>query len=114
MDLSRFFIKPPDSVCEDLIIHLFCSVGRGVPVGSQPSCQMKGSPFGNSVQIRHAFVMPGHYIVPCRFGNGCSVTGLVKILGNGELTKSLTVKAAKFTAAAQEKIEKAGGKAEVI
>ena len=38
----------------------------------------------------------------------------IKILGNGELTKSLTVKAAKFTAGAQEKIEKAGGKAEVI
>lgn len=38
----------------------------------------------------------------------------IKILGNGELTKSLTVKAAKFTASAQEKIEKAGGKAEVI
>lgn len=38
----------------------------------------------------------------------------VKILGNGELTKSLTVKAVKFTAAAQEKIEKAGGKAEVV
>lgn len=38
----------------------------------------------------------------------------IKILGNGELTKSLTVKAAKFTAAAKEKIEKAGGKAEVI
>ena len=37
----------------------------------------------------------------------------VKILGNGELTKNLTVKAAKFTAAAKEKIEKAGGKAEV-
>ncbi|MCD7741592.1 MAG: 50S ribosomal protein L15 [Ruminococcus sp.] len=38
----------------------------------------------------------------------------VKILGNGELTKSLTVKAAKFSAAAKEKIEKAGGKAEVM
>lgn len=38
----------------------------------------------------------------------------VKILGNGELTKSLTVKAVKFTAAAKEKIEKAGGTAEVI
>ena len=38
----------------------------------------------------------------------------VKILGNGELTKNLTVKAAKFTAAAKEKIEKAGGKAEVV
>lgn len=38
----------------------------------------------------------------------------VKILGNGELTKKLTVKAAKFSASAQEKIEKAGGKAEVM
>ncbi len=38
----------------------------------------------------------------------------IKILGNGELTKSLTVKAVKFTAAAKEKIEKAGGTAEVI
>ena len=38
----------------------------------------------------------------------------VKILGHGEHTKSLTVKAAKFTAAAQEKFEKAGGKAEVM
>jgi large subunit ribosomal protein L15 len=38
----------------------------------------------------------------------------IKVLGNGELTKNLTVKAAKFSAAAKEKIEKAGGKAEVM
>ncbi len=38
----------------------------------------------------------------------------VKILGGGELTKKLTVKAAKFTASAKEKIEAVGGKAEVI
>jgi large subunit ribosomal protein L15 len=38
----------------------------------------------------------------------------VKILGNGELTKKLTVVAAKFTATAKEKIEAVGGKAEVI
>ena len=38
----------------------------------------------------------------------------VKVLGNGEITKSFTVKAAKFTATASEKIEKAGGKAEVV
>ncbi len=38
----------------------------------------------------------------------------VKILGNGELTAKLTVKAAKFSQSAIEKIEKAGGKAEVI
>ena len=38
----------------------------------------------------------------------------VKVLGNGELTKNLTVKATAFSAAAKEKIEKAGGKAEVM
>lgn len=38
----------------------------------------------------------------------------VKVLGNGELTKKLTVNAAAFSASAKEKIEKAGGKAEVI
>ena len=38
----------------------------------------------------------------------------VKILGGGELTKKLTVKAAKFSGSAKEKIEAAGGKAEVI
>lgn len=38
----------------------------------------------------------------------------VKVLGNGELTKALTVQVAAFTASAKEKIEKAGGKAEVI
>ncbi len=38
----------------------------------------------------------------------------VKILGNGELTKSLTVKVDAFSNSAKEAIEKAGGKAEVI
>ena len=38
----------------------------------------------------------------------------VKIMGNGELTKKLTVQANKFTASAKEKIEAVGGKAEVI
>ena len=63
-----------------------------------------------------------------RFDNGTEVTaellketGVVsktldgiKVLGRGELTKKLTVKVAKFSASASEKIEKAGGKAEVI
>lgn len=63
-----------------------------------------------------------------RFENGTEVTaellketGVVsktldgiKVLGRGELTKNLTVKVAKFTTSAAEKIEKAGGKAEVI
>ena len=38
----------------------------------------------------------------------------VKVLGNGELTKKLTVKAHKFSNSAIEKIEAKGGKAEVI
>ncbi|HVJ67304.1 MAG TPA: 50S ribosomal protein L15 [Caulifigura sp.] len=38
----------------------------------------------------------------------------LKILGNGELTKKLTVKAHQFSASAQEKITKAGGKVEVV
>ena len=38
----------------------------------------------------------------------------VKILGNGELTKKLTIQANAFSASAKEKIEALGGKAEVI
>ena len=38
----------------------------------------------------------------------------IKVLGNGELTKKLTVKANKFSATAVEKIEKMGGKAEEV
>ena len=38
----------------------------------------------------------------------------VKVLGDGELTKKITVKAAAYSKAAKEKIEAAGGKAEVI
>ena len=64
-----------------------------------------------------------------RFENGTEITAEVlkstgaiskiakdgiKVLGNGNLDKAVTVKAAKFTASAQEKIEKAGGKAELV
>ena len=38
----------------------------------------------------------------------------VKILGNGSLTKKLTVRASAFSASAKEKIEAVGGKAEVV
>ena len=38
----------------------------------------------------------------------------IKVLGNGELTKKLTVRAHKFSNIAKEKIEAAGGKAEVM
>ena len=39
--------------------------------------------------------------------------GAIKILGEGDLSKKLNVKAQKFSKSAQEKIEKAGGTAEV-
>ena len=42
----------------------------------------------------------------CKYG--------IKILGKGEITKKLTVKAAAFSQSAKEKIEAAGGKAQVI
>ena len=38
----------------------------------------------------------------------------VSVLGNGEITKKLTVQAARFTKSASEKIEAAGGKVEVV
>lgn len=38
----------------------------------------------------------------------------IKIMGDGELTKKLTVQAMKFTASAKAKIEAAGGKCEVL
>lgn len=38
----------------------------------------------------------------------------LKVLGNGEITKKLTVKASIFSVAAREKIEAAGGKVEVV
>jgi large subunit ribosomal protein L15 len=40
--------------------------------------------------------------------------GLVKVLGDGELTVAVTVHAHKFSKSAQEKIEKAGGKAVLV
>ena len=45
-------------------------------------------------------------ISKCKYG--------VKFLGNGEVSKKLTVKAAAFSESAKEKIEAAGGKAEVV
>ena len=80
--------------------------------------------FTNIFRTEYATVNVGQLEV---FDNGTVVTAAmlkeakiirktldgVKILGNGELTKKLTVEAAKFTASAKEKIEALGGKAEV-
>lgn len=80
--------------------------------------------FTNIFRAEYATVNVGQLEV---FDNGTVVTAAmlkeakiirktldgVKVLGNGELTKKLTVEAAKFTASAKEKIEALGGKAEV-
>ena len=80
--------------------------------------------FTNIFRTEYATVNAGQLEV---FDNGTVVTAAmlkeakiirktldgVKVLGNGELTKKLTVEAAKFTASAKEKIEALGGKAEV-
>jgi len=44
-----------------------------------------------------------------RSGLARNSSGLIKILGEGELTKAFTVRADKFSSSAREKIEKAGG-----
>ena len=81
--------------------------------------------FTNIFRTEYATVNVGQLEV---FDNGTVVTAAmlkeakiirrtldgVKVLGNGELTKALTVKAAAYSASAKEKIEKAGGKAEVM
>jgi large subunit ribosomal protein L15 len=46
-----------------------------------------------------------------KLGLASSKKALIKILGNGELTSAITISAHKFSKSAQEKIEKAGGKA---
>ena len=50
----------------------------------------------------------------CAAGLVKKVSLPLKILGEGELKKSLTVKASRFSATAQKKIAGAGGKAEVV
>ena len=78
--------------------------------------------------INHKDIVASNVSVLDRFEDGAEVTvdtlvecGIVKnprdgvkILGNGELTKKLTVKANAFSKSAVEKIEALGGKAEVI
>ena len=80
--------------------------------------------FTNIYRVEYATVNVGRLEI---FENGTVVTaetlkeagliskmmGGVKILGNGELTKKLTVEAAKFSDGAKEKNEALGGKAEV-
>jgi large subunit ribosomal protein L15 len=59
----------------------------------------------------------GATVGPKELGTTGALQGVgvgVKILGEGELTKKLTVQAHRFTGSAKEKIEKAGGKCELL
>ena len=62
--------------------------------------------FDNGTEVTPALLLEKGVIK--KIGDG------VKVLGNGELTKKLTVKSNRFSKSAIEKIEKVGGKAEVI
>ena len=62
--------------------------------------------FENGAVVDAAALIEKGVLSDCKYG--------LKILSNGTLEKKLTVKAAAFSASAKEKIEKAGGKAEVV
>ncbi len=72
----------------------------------------------NLVNLRDLEVFDAGTVVDLeQYGKAGLVDGIkdgIKILADGELTKSLTVKAHKFSKAATEKIEAAGGKVEVL
>ena len=62
--------------------------------------------FDNGAEIDTQTLLDAGVLSKCRYG--------FKVLGNGELTKNLTVKANAFSEGAKAKIEAAGGKAEVV
>ncbi len=62
--------------------------------------------FEDGAVVSAAELLEAGILSKCTYG--------VKILGNGELTKKLTVKASAFSESAKSKIEAAGGKTEVV
>ena len=62
--------------------------------------------FENGTEITAELLLKTGVLSKCQYG--------YKVLGNGNLTKNLTVKAAAFSESAKAKIEAAGGKAEVV
>ena len=62
--------------------------------------------FEDGAEVDAAALIEKGIIHECKYG--------LKVIANGTLTKKLTVKAAGFSASAKEKIEQAGGKAEVV
>ncbi|MDR0819461.1 MAG: 50S ribosomal protein L15 [Oscillospiraceae bacterium] len=64
------------------------------------------SSFEDGATVDAEILLEEGILSDCKYG--------LKILGVGELTKKLTVRASAFSASAKEKIEAAGGKAEVV
>jgi len=62
--------------------------------------------FDDGATVDAQAMLDAGVLAKCRYG--------VKILGNGEITKKLNVKASAFSETAKQKIEAAGGKAEVV
>ena len=62
--------------------------------------------FENGAVVDEAAILGAGIVSKCKYG--------IKILGNGDITKNLTVKVSAYSKSAKEKIEAAGGKAEVI
>ena len=62
--------------------------------------------FEKGAVVDAAALLEKGIIADCKYG--------LKVLGNGDLTKKITVKAAAFSESAKAKIEQAGGKAEVV
>ena len=62
--------------------------------------------FADGAVVDAAALIEAGVISSCPYG--------LKVLSNGTLTKNITVKAAAFSESAKEKIEQAGGKAEVV
>ena len=62
--------------------------------------------FEDGAEVDAKALLDAGVLSQCRYG--------VKILGRGEITKKLTVKASAFSETAKQKIEAAGGKAEVV
>ena len=62
--------------------------------------------FEDGAVVDSAALIAKGILQDCKYG--------LKVLGNGNVSKNVTVKAAAFSESAKEKIEKAGGKAEVV
>ena len=78
--------------------------GHGTGNGKTAGRGHKGQKARSGGGVRVGF--EGGVLSKCVYG--------VKVLGNGSLTKKLTVKASAFSESAKQKIEAVGGKAEVV